>query len=161
MYPRTQLLLFPCISIHSHSHQFPPLFLFHPSSLFQLSNTLGSVSALLAPILPANSSPMHHSLVPLPPEKTLPYILFHLLSLHFPAPTPPFLLSPAPQASPGVPAPCPPTLHAVMPAFLQDAMAQAWRKQRKISPCTAQCGNGKRFKQRANNSEPKVLHVSS
>lgn len=130
MHPRAQFLLFPSISIHSHPHQFLPLFLFHPSCLFLLSNTLASVSALLAPLLPANSSAMHQSLVPLPLAKTLPYFLSHLLSLHFPAPTPPSLLSPLPQASPGVPAPNPPALHALMPAFLQAAMAWARRRQR-------------------------------
>lgn len=132
MYPRAQFLLFPSTSIHAHPSQFLSLFLFHPSCLFLLSNTLGSISALLVPILPASSSLIHQSLVSLPPAKTLPYLLFHLLSLHCA-----FQLLPLPPCSPQFPRtllgflhPTPPTLHAVMPTFLQAAMALALGRQR-------------------------------
>lgn len=87
-----------------------PPFLFHPSCLFLLSNTLDSISALFVPILPANSSPMHQSLVPFHPAKTLPYFLFHLLSSSS-------LFSPLPQASPGVPALNPPSSARSHPSF--------------------------------------------
>lgn len=119
-------------------HSCPPMsvpalfFLFHPPCLFLLSNTPGSISALLAPILPPNSSPMFQSFVPLPPPKTLPYFLFHLFPLHCA-----FQFLPLPPCSPQFPRPLlgflhppPLILHAVMPAFLQAAMAPAPGRQR-------------------------------
>lgn len=148
----------PILPLYFHSCppcQCLPPFLFHPSCLFLLSNTLDSISALFVPILPANSSPMHQSLVPFPPAKTLPYFLFHLLSL-----PPTFQLLLVLPTSPGLswssctqpPQFC--TQSSQLSFRLQ--WHKLWEGKGKISPGTPQCWSGKGLK-----TESKQLQAPS